>query len=61
MAHGARDADNERKNGHDDERPERRGIHQLGRTNPVDRLTLHSIGDFFSPSSQVLNATSGGI
>ena len=57
--HGRRDADNERKDGHDDECPERTGIHQLGQTS--HQLTLYRTSDFLPLSNQVLNATGGGI
>ena len=44
--HGIGDVDDERKDGHDDECLERVGIHQLGRTSPTERLTLHRANDF---------------
>ena len=50
MVHGIGDVDDERKDGHDDECLERAGIHQLGRTSPTERLTLHRANDFLPPS-----------
>ena len=55
------DVDDERRDGHDDECPKGICIHQLGRTSPADRLTLHRAGDFLPSSGQVPNAISGGI
>ena len=59
--HGTRDTDDERKDGHDDECLERKGIHQLGRTSPANQLTLYRVSDFLPPFGQLLNAISGGI
>ena len=59
--HGAGHVDNEGEDGHDDECHKGMRIHQSGRASSANLLTLHSIGDFFPLSNQVLDATSGSV
>lgn len=59
--HGIGHADNEGKEGYDDERHEKANVHQLERTSPLNQLTLHSACHILPPFSQVPDATGGDI
>ena len=60
-AHGAWHANDEGKDGHDNECHEGTSIHQPRRASLADWLTLYSAGNFFPPSSQVPDVIGGSI
>ena len=60
-AHGPGDADDEGKDGRDDERYERISIHQFRRVSPASGLPFHNPDDFLPLPSKVLDAIRGDV